>query len=76
MLKSVYPVKNWELSYHFRRIKLMQVVIELPDELGKQLLELPNMEMVVQEVIKKMLLVERQKQSSQLSKSAQRNQTM
>ena len=44
----------------------MQVVIELPDELGKQLLELPNMEMVVQEVIKKMLLVERQKQSSQL----------
>jgi hypothetical protein len=55
MLKSVYSVKNWELSYHFRRIKLMQVVIELPDELGKQLLELPNMEMVVQEVIKKML---------------------
>ena len=44
----------------------MQVVIELPDDLGKQLLELPNMEMVVQEAIKKMLLVERQKQSSQL----------
>ncbi|MDM3845955.1 MAG: hypothetical protein PT116_13130 [Aphanizomenon gracile PMC638.10] len=44
----------------------MQVVIELPDELGKQLLELPNMKMVVQEAIEKILLVEQQKQSSQL----------
>jgi hypothetical protein len=44
----------------------MQVVIELPDELGKQLLELPNMKMVVQEAIEKVLLVEQQKQSSQL----------
>ncbi|MBG1266939.1 hypothetical protein [Nostoc sp. WHI] len=43
----------------------MQIAIELPDELGKQLLEMPNMQLFVQNAVEKMLL-ERQKQSSQL----------
>ena len=44
----------------------MQVKIELPDELGNQLLEMPDMQLLVQKAIEKMLLEERQKQSSQL----------
>jgi hypothetical protein len=44
----------------------MQVKIELPDELGKQLLEMPDMQLLVQKAVEKMLLEERQKQSSQL----------
>jgi hypothetical protein len=44
----------------------MQVRIELPDELGKQLLEMPDMQLLVQKAVEKMLLEEQQKQSSQL----------
>jgi hypothetical protein len=44
----------------------MQVKIELPDELGKQLLEMPDMQLLVQKAVEKILLEERQKQSSQL----------
>ena len=44
----------------------MQVKIELPDELGKQLLEMPYMQLLVQKAVEKMLLEEQQKQSSQL----------
>ena len=44
----------------------MQVKIELPDELGKQLLEMPDMLLLVQKAVEKMLLEEQQKQSSQL----------
>jgi hypothetical protein len=44
----------------------MQVKIELPDELGKQLLEMPDMQLLVQKAVEKMLLEEQQKQSSQL----------
>jgi len=44
----------------------MQVKIELPDELGNQLLEMPDTQLLVQKAIEKMLLEERQKQSSQL----------
>ncbi|MBD2526838.1 hypothetical protein [Nostoc sp. FACHB-133] len=44
----------------------MQVKIELPDELGKQLLEMPDMQLLVQKAVEKMLLEERQKHSSQL----------
>ena len=44
----------------------MQVKIELPDELGNQLLEMPDMQLLVQKAVEKMLLEERQKQSSQL----------
>ncbi len=44
----------------------MQVKIELPDELGKQLLEMPEMQLLVQKAVEKMLLEEQQKQSSQL----------
>ena len=44
----------------------MQLKIELPDELGNQLLEMPDMQLLVQKAIEKMLLEERQKQSSQL----------
>ncbi len=43
----------------------MQVAIELPDELGKQLLELPNMQMVVQEAVKKMLIEEQRRLTAQ-----------
>jgi hypothetical protein len=42
----------------------MQVKIELPDELGNQLLEMPDMQLLVQKAIEKMLLEERQKHSS------------
>ncbi|MBS3025717.1 MAG: AbrB family transcriptional regulator [Dolichospermum sp. DET50] len=42
----------------------MQVVIDLPDELGKKLLGFPNMQMFVQEAVKKMLLEEQRKQAS------------
>ena len=44
----------------------MQVKIELSDELGKQLLEMPDMQLLVQKAVEKMLLEEQQKQSSQL----------
>lgn len=44
----------------------MQVKIELPDELGKQLLEMPDMQLLVQKAVEKMLLEQQQKQSSQL----------
>jgi hypothetical protein len=44
----------------------MQVKIELPDELGKQLLEMPDMQLLVQKAVEKMLLEAQQKQSSQL----------
>lgn len=44
----------------------MQVAIELPDELGKQLLELPDIQLFVQKAVKKMLLEERQNQASEL----------
>lgn len=44
----------------------MQVKIDLPDELGKQLLEMPDMQLLVQKAVEKMLLEEQQKQSSQL----------
>ena len=44
----------------------MQVKIELPDELGNQLLEMPDMQLLVQKAVEKMLLEEQQKQSSQL----------
>ena len=44
----------------------MQLKIELPDELGNQLLEMPDMQLLVQKAVEKMLLEERQKQSSQL----------
>jgi hypothetical protein len=43
----------------------MQVEIELPDELGKQFLKMPNMQLLVQKAVEKMLL-EGQKKSSQL----------
>ena len=39
----------------------MQVKIELPDELGKQLLEMPDMQLLVQKAVEKMLLEEQQK---------------
>ncbi|MBJ7298090.1 MAG: hypothetical protein JHC73_17710 [Dolichospermum sp.] len=44
----------------------MQLKIELPDELGNQLLEMPDMQLLVQKAVEKMLLEERHKQSSQL----------
>ena len=44
----------------------MQVKIELPDELGNQLLEMPDMQVLVQKAIEKMLFEERQKQSYRL----------
>jgi len=44
----------------------MQVAIKLPDELGKQLLELPDIQLFVQKAVKKMLLEERQNQASEL----------
>jgi len=34
----------------------MQIAIELPDDLSEQLLELPDMQLFVQEAVKKMLL--------------------
>lgn len=34
----------------------MQVEIELPDELGKLLLEMPDMQLLVQKAVEKMLL--------------------
>ncbi len=43
----------------------MKVAIELPDDLGNQLLEMPDMQLLVQRAIKKML-DEHQKRSSQL----------
>ena len=43
----------------------MQVAIELPDELGKQLLEMPDMQLLVQKAVQKML-EEHQKKTSQL----------
>jgi hypothetical protein len=43
----------------------MQIAIELPDDLGKQLLDMPDMHLLVQNAVKKLLL-EHQKQSPQL----------
>lgn len=42
----------------------MQVAIELPDELGKQLLEMPDMQLLVQKAVQKMLLEEQRKQTA------------
>ncbi len=42
----------------------MQVAIELPDELGKQLLEIPDMQLLVQKAIQKMLLEEQRKRTA------------
>ncbi|MTJ50854.1 hypothetical protein [Dolichospermum sp. UHCC 0259] len=42
----------------------MQVKIDLSDELGKQLLEMPDMQLLVQKAVEKMLLEEQQKHSS------------
>lgn len=42
----------------------MQIAIELPDELGKQLLEMPNMQLFVQNAVEKMLLEEKKRQSA------------
>jgi len=42
----------------------MQVKIELPDELGKQLLEIPDMQLLVQKAVEKMLLEEQRRQAA------------
>ena len=39
----------------------MQVKIELPDELEKQLLEMPDMQLLVQKAVEKMLLEEQKR---------------
>ena len=42
----------------------MQVKIELPDELGKQLLEMPDMQLLVQKAVEKILLEEERKRAT------------
>jgi hypothetical protein len=42
----------------------MQVAIELPDELCKQLLEMPDMQLLVQKAVQKMLLEEQRKRTA------------
>ena len=42
----------------------MQVKIELPDELGKQLLEMPDMQLLVQKAVEKMLLEEQRRRAN------------
>lgn len=42
----------------------MQVRIELPDELGKQLLEMPDMQLLVQKAVEKMLLEEQRRRAT------------
>ena len=42
----------------------MQVKIELPDELGKQLLEMPDMQLLVQKAVEKMLLEEQSRRTT------------
>ncbi|PZV13550.1 MAG: hypothetical protein DCF20_14950 [Pseudanabaena sp.] len=42
----------------------MQVAIELPDDLGKQLLEMPDMQLLVQKAVQKMLLEEQRKRTA------------
>ncbi len=42
----------------------MQVAIELPDELGKQLLEMPDMQLLVQKAVQRMLLEEQRKRTA------------
>ncbi len=48
----------------------MQLAIELPDELGEQLLQHGNVTQFVQEAVKKMLLEERQAEKSRPSRTA------
>jgi antitoxin component of MazEF toxin-antitoxin module len=42
----------------------MQVKIELPDELGKQLLEMPDMQLLVQKAVEKILLEEQSRRAA------------
>ena len=42
----------------------MQVKIELPDELGKQLLKMPDMQLLVQKAVEKMLLEEQSRRTT------------
>ena len=42
----------------------MQVKIELSDELGKQLLEMPDMQLLVQKAVEKMLLEEQSRRTT------------
>ena len=42
----------------------MQVKIDLSDELGKQLLEMPDMQLLVQKAVEKMLLEEQSRRTT------------
>jgi hypothetical protein len=42
----------------------MQVKIELPDELGKQLLKMPDMQLLVQKAVEKILLEEQSRRAT------------
>ena len=42
----------------------MQVKIELPDELGKQLLEMPDMQLLVQKAVENILLEEQSRRAT------------
>ena len=42
----------------------MQVKIELPDELGKQLLKMPDMQLLVQKAVEKILLEEQSRRTT------------
>jgi hypothetical protein len=44
----------------------MQVKIELPDELGKQLLKMPDMQLLVQKAVEKILLEEQSRRDDLL----------
>ena len=42
----------------------MQVTIELPDDLGDQLLQMPDMQLLVQKAVEKMLLEEQKRRAT------------